>query len=152
MRWGYVSWAAEEADVSLFGASFGFHFVLDGITSAMQPALALHALNNKVALLISLLAGDARTVRSAWATLGVTLLPGAVETWVVGAARLTLSAPLTLPISMRHIFQRWIHTVDVVADVAVVAQNQTCLVVSFSATCVRHEIVICRAYQEIRMV
>lgn len=137
MRWGHVSWAAEKADVSFLGASFGFYFAFDGITATVQPALALHTLNNKIALLVSVLAGDARTVRGAWTALGVTFLPGAIETWIVGTASLTLSAPFTFPVSMRYVFQRWIHAVDVVTDVTVVAQNQACLIISFSAACVK---------------
>ena len=46
---------------------------------------------------------------------------------------LTDGAPLALPVALRHVIQRRIHAVDVVRDVALVAEQEAGLVVALTA-------------------
>lgn len=58
--------------------------------------------------------------------------PVDVEARLVRAANLADGAPLALPIALRHVVQRRIHAVNVVGDVALVAQEETGLVMTLA--------------------
>lgn len=100
----------------------------------MKPSFALYALNYKIALLISFLTNNARGVGRAGSALSVTFLPARVKTGIIRATSLALSAPFALPGTLRHYVQRRFYAIDMVANIALVAENQAGFVVSLATT------------------
>ena len=60
--------------------------------------------------------------------------PVGVETRLVGPANLTDGAPLAFPISLWYVIQRRFHAVNVIGNVALVAQEKTGLVVTIATS------------------
>lgn len=100
----------------------------------MKPSYAIYALNYKITLLIILLTNRARGLGSAGSALSVVFLPARFNSRIIRAAGLALSAPFALPGSLRYFTQRRDYTIGMVANIALVAQNQEMIVVLLTAT------------------
>lgn len=129
-----VTRTTKKTNVTFFSTPFSLSLASDRITSTMKPSVALYALNYKIALLVSLLTDYARGVGSAGSTLSITFLPARVKTRIIQTASLALSAPFALPGTLRHYVQRRIYAIDMVANIALVAENQASFVVSLATT------------------
>lgn len=129
----HITRSAQNTIVPLVGAPFGILFRFDRVAPAVQPPLALHALDDQFAFAVGIHAASACAQGCARATLGEAVHPSAVEAGVTGAAQLACSAPLALPVAVRHVVKRRIHAVDVEGNVALVAEDQARLVVALAA-------------------
>lgn len=96
----------------------------------MRPPLAAYALGHDVRICVVARAHPALRQRVAVRALCVVVLP--LDRLCCGgvgeAAAHALGAPFALPVALGHLVERRIETIDVVADVAVVAQQQATFV------------------------
>lgn len=63
-----------------------------------------------------------------------TVHPSTIKTGIGGAARLTHGAPPTLPVTVGYVVERWVHAINMIGYVAVVAENEAGFIVSLTAT------------------
>lgn len=125
---------AQHASVSILCAEFRLSLVADQVAGGVEPLGALLALNNQLAFIVrrgtrrALAHGGARSAERAVRLVS----PTGVDARLVGPAYLADGAPFALPIALRNVVQRWLHAINVVGNVTLVAQQQTGLVVSFA--------------------
>lgn len=129
-----VGRATEDASVSVLGAKFRLPLVADEVAGGVEPLGALLALDDELPFVVGRGARRALAQGGAGSAEGAVGLvsPVGVEARLVGAANLADGAPLALPVALRHVVQRRLHAVNVVRDVALVAQEQTGLVVTLA--------------------
>lgn len=103
--------------------------VVRAVAARVTPSFAFRALRDEIG--IDVVARAHVTLREAKTkrTLGVVVLPFEATRRRLGrAASGAFHAPFAFPVAFGHVIQRRIETVDVVADVAVVAQEQASFV------------------------
>lgn len=86
----------------------------------MKPSVTLSTLHNDCALTVVHQADGARGEAGTGSTLGVIVLPLTSQTWCCGSTLSTCHTPLALPALLRHILQRRVQAIRVIADVTVV--------------------------------
>lgn len=133
MRRRHVPRSTKDTIIPFLGTFLRILLRFDKIAGSVQPPLALNALDDQIALAVRLVTARTVEVRRAGAAFRPTVHPGAVEAGIGSAASLTDGAPLTLPVAVRDIVQWRIHAVNVIGNVAVIAQNQTAFVITLAA-------------------
>ena len=129
-----VLWPTELAHVAGLETLLGLLLGLDVVALAVTPAGASGAGHDQLPVLVALLAERTLLEGVAGTTGGVVLEPAAVDAGSVGPAVLADAAPLALPGTVRYLVQWRVRAIDVVGDVAVVAQDQVGLVVLLPAS------------------
>lgn len=100
----------------------------------MKPSITGHTLNDQLTFRIALTTDRATTLTSTGPTLGIRVLPGAIRSRLAAATLLANCTPLALPIAVRNESQRWIKAIGVIRNVAIVAEDQTGVVIALAAT------------------
>jgi hypothetical protein len=136
MRRLLIRRSTQDASISVLCAKLRLSFVSDEVAGGVEPLGTLLALDDELTFVVRRRTRRALTQRGAWTAKGAVGLvsPVGVETRLVGPANLTDGAPLAFPISLRYVIQRRFHAVNVIGNVALVAQEETGLVVTIATS------------------
>ena len=126
--------SAELTHVPGLETFLGLLLGLDTVALAVLPPVAVGAHDDHLPVLVPLLTQRTLLEAVTRTTRGVVLVPAAVGPRGVGPAVLTHAAPFTLPRPVWYVVQGRVCAVDVVRDVAVIAQNQIGLVMLLSTS------------------